>query len=211
MKKMMAFMLGFFMFSISLNASCNYSDIKERNALASYVDYNIEFNESNQKFNIVIYNLKDSLKVNYNGNILNTINGESKIDNIDGGTSIKVNIVSEDDCYGKTFRIININVPYINNFYNRSECKGHEELKVCSSKYLDYELSENAFINLINKEVKKINKKENINDDLVKETFFEKIMNFFKKVYVPFILVIMGSLLSSLIFNPIYRKTKHGI
>ena len=208
MKKIILTILLFISFTNILNASCTYKEKREINTLASYVNY--DYNYENNRFNVTIYNLKDNLVVNYNGALSKT-NDESIIENIKEGASLKINILAgEGTCEGETLRTITINIPYVNPYYNSDECKGRNDLTVCTSRFLDYKISESTFNSLINKRV--------VSEDIIEEkveevekTFVDKVMELFEQIYIPVILVIISSTITYIVLKPIYRKIKHGL
>ena len=89
----------------------------------------------------------------------------------------------------------------------------HQSLNVCSSRFLDYKLSEEAFNTLINRDN---SKKENEGIDYkaqveASETFFDRLYSVLSKIYIPVLLVIASSVVTYMVFKPLYRKIKHGL
>ena len=211
MKKVIFFIILLFSSNILLKAECTYKDQVEYNTLSSFVNYNYEFNEESQTFNLTIYNLGEQLFARYNS-VLDRNSGESKIYNVNPGTQMQVEIIaSEGDCYLYVLRTLYISIPYINRYYNSSKCEGHEELNICNSKFLDYQLTENTFNSLINKAT--LNEEDKPQEEIIEQekTFFEKALDLIKEIYIPVILVAVSSLITYLVLSSYYRKIKHGI
>lgn len=212
MKKLSFLLVLFFFSAISLKAECTYKDIKELNTLASYVYTDYVYNEDGT-FSLTYYNLNDRMAINYK-NKYNVNNGTVTINNLEGGSQVTsiVEIKYGDVCYGEKLRTIITNIPYLNQFYNRSECKDHMDLNVCSSRFLDYKLTESTFQSLITKSME-FKKEVKIEEITVQEgkTFLNKVLDIIKEYYIPVILVLISSALTYTIFSSIFRKIKHGI
>lgn len=208
MKKIIFIIIMMFAGIYSLNASCTYSEKRELNALSSYVNYDYDYNDNS--FSVNIYNLKNNLIANYNGTLAKD-NYESRIIGLTEGESLKVSITAgEGTCEGEALRVITINIPYLNPYYGSEECEGKEDLNVCSSKFLDYRLSESTFNSLVNKRVvTQIKDEEEAEEEVV--TLLDRVMEIVEKAYIPLILVIISSIITYMILKPIYRKIKHGL
>ncbi len=213
MKKLSIFICLFMSFNIVLNAECDYKMQKELNTLASHVDYNYEYDEESDSFNLIIYNIGQNLKIDYNDFVYND-EGDILIKTIKGGESLKISVLATDnDCEGNKIRILNIRIPFVNPYYNTKDCLLHPDVKVCGVKYLDYELSEKAFQNLIDKDNSIDKQIEKTNEETIKEetTLLDKIYDILNQIYIPVLLVIISSTITYMIFKPIYRKIKHGL
>lgn len=214
MKKLSIFICLFFCFSIYLNAECTYKDQRQLITLAGYVTTDYVFDDNSGLFSLTFENLTDRMKVVYIEEY-ESVDGLSTINNLHQGENVKVEIRVKDDdeCSNYTLRNVNINLPYLNKYYGREECEKKQELKVCNSKFLDYQLSEEQFENLINQvEEEKIVFPDNIIiEEAEKLTFFESIVRFIKKIYIPVGLVILSGGITFLIFNLLYRRIKHGL
>ncbi len=211
MKKILLAITMFFILTTSLNAVCDYSKQKEYNILASQVSHKIDYVESSKTFNLTIYNLSNGIAIKYNG-VRTPINNEVVINNLKEGNILDISIVTTDnECVEKDLRSITVTIPYINTYYNSEECKGHENLNVCSSKFLDYKITKSTFYSLINKKETSTEKTENKKTVEEKETLVEKIIELLTEVYMPIIIVVLSSAVSFLIFSSIYKKAKYGI
>lgn len=203
-----------FSFNMILNAECDYTEKVNLITLSSYVDYNYEYMSDNT-FKLTFYNVTPEMKLIYNNIEYAPANESVELNSLEEGKSMKVSIKGSDtsECAMLDLRVINLTIPYVNPFYGSNRCIGHESLNVCSNKFLQYKITESEFLRLIDKS-ESDNKPDDVTDDkpVVKElTFFEKVVNFVKKAWIPVVLVIVTSGITFGIFSTIYRKVKHGI
>ena len=214
--KKLSFLLIVFLFSTTtIKAECTYKEIKELNALASYIYTDYKYNEQSGLFNLTYYNLTDRMVIRYK-DVINPSNGEVTITDLAQGTTVTstVELKYEDACYGEELRTITTNIPYVNTFYGRSECLDHMDLNICSSRFLDYKLTENTFQSLITKSMEFRKEEKEIEEEITvqeEKTFFDKALDIVKEYYIPVILVLVSSALTYTIFSSIFRKIKHGI
>lgn len=213
MKKILIFCFMFFGIYTTLNAECTYKDQRELITLASYVTSDYSYNERNQTFSITFDNMTDRMSVSYNS-IINPQDGKVIIDNLKEGTSVKVNIKSseKDICSNYNLRVMNINLPYLNPYYNREECTYRKTLQVCNSKFLDYKISEEQFKNLVSQtKEEKSDFGEDEEENKEELSFFQRLKEIIIPLLIPTGLVIISSLITYLIFSTIYRRIKHGL
>lgn len=203
-----------FGFDMILDAECDYTEKVNLITLSSYVDYNYEYMSDNT-FKLTFYNVTPEMKLIYNNIEYTPANESVELSSLEEGKSMKVSIKGSDtsECAMLDLRVINLTIPYVNPFYGSNRCIGHESLNVCSNKFLQYKITESEFLRLIDKS-ESDNKPDDVTDDkpVVKElTFFEKVVNFVKKAWIPVVLVIVTSGITFGIFSTIYRKVKHGL
>lgn len=207
MKKVL-FLCLFMFFPYILDAECDYKTEKNITTLSLYVDYSYEYNEGSGLFDITVYNLQNLFAVSYNGNSYIPTDNKVLINNINPGNSIILNIFNtgNSQCTGKQYRIINITVPYINPYYNSKQCENYKEFAVCYSRFLNFDISETTFKNAITE------KQKNNNSTIEEEVnSFDNVFKFITKYYIKFILVIVTTLISFVIYKNKYRKKRHGI
>lgn len=214
MKKIVMLIVMIFSFDMILNAECDYTEKVNLITLSSYVDYNYEYMSDNT-FKLTFYNVIPEMKLIYNNMEYAPANESVELNSLEEGKSMKVSIKGSDtsECAMLDLRVINLTIPYVNPFYGSNRCIGHESLNVCSNKFLQYKITESEFLRLIDKS-ESDNKPNDVTDDkpVVKElTFFEKVVDFVKKAWIPVVLVIVTSGITFGIFSTIYRKVKHGI
>lgn len=190
-------------------------ELKELNSLASYIKTNYEYNEETKKFDITVTNLTDKFNVFYENKIYEPSSGVVIISGIDEGTRFSADVVVsvKSDCFNDKPRMLFANIPYLNQFYKSNLCIGHESLTVCSSRFLDYKISENNFLKLI-KDDNKVN--EDINEDEVKVEeekpgIIDKTVEIVKNYSIPFVIVVVVSGLTISFYSVIIRKIKHGL
>ncbi len=214
MKKIVMLIVMIFGFDMILDAECDYTEKVNLITLSSYVDYNYEYMSDNT-FKLTFYNVTPEMKLIYNNIEYTSANESVELNSLEEGKSMKVSIKGSDtsECAMLDLRVINLTIPYVNPFYGSNRCIGHESLNVCSNKFLQYKITESEFLRLIDKS-ESDNKPDDVTDDkpVVKElTFFEKVVNFVKKAWIPVVLVIVTSGITFGIFSTIYRKVKHGL
>ena len=214
MKKILMLIVMIFGFDMILDAECDYTEKVNLITLSSYVDYNYEYMSDNT-FKLTFYNVTPEMKLIYNNIEYTPANESVELSSLEEGKSMKVSIKGSDtsECAMLDLRVINLTIPYVNPFYGSNRCIGHESLNVCSNKFLQYKITESEFLRLIDKS-ESDNKPDDVTDDkpVVKElTFFEKVVNFVKKAWIPVVLVIVTSGITFGIFSTIYRKVKHGL
>lgn len=214
MKKILMLIVMIFGFDMILDAECDYTEKVNLITLSSYVDYNYEYMSDNT-FKLTFYNVTPEMKLIYNNIEYTSANESVELNSLEEGKSMKVSIKGSDtsECAMLDLRVINLTIPYVNPFYGSNRCIGHESLNVCSNRFLQYKITESEFLRLIDKS-ESDNKPDDVTDDkpVVKElTFFEKIVNFVKKAWIPVVLVIVTSGITFGIFSTIYRKVKHGL
>lgn len=214
MKKIVMLIVMIFSFNMILNAECDYIEKVNLITLSSYVDYNYEYMSDNT-FKLTFYNVTPEMKLIYNNIEYAPTNESVELNSLEEGKSMKVSIKGSDasECAMLDLRVINLTIPYVNPFYGSNRCIGHESLNVCSNKFLQYKITESEFLRLIDKSENDNKPDDEINDKpVVKElTFFEKVVDFAKKAWIPVLLVILTSGITFGIFSTIYRKVKHGI
>lgn len=119
--------------------------------------YNIKvdqkYSKSKNKFTIIFTNVKSNLYVKEYGKDTEKLKGNSEekviIEDLEPGTKhlyIVNNLIGK----SSTERKITIELPYYNEFYSRTECEPYrKKLKICSSQFLNYKVTEEMFENSI--------------------------------------------------------------
>lgn len=115
--------------------------------------YNIKvdqkYSKSKNKFTITFSNVKNNLYIKESGQNTEKLKGNSEekviIENLEPGSK---HLYIVNDILGKssTERNFIIELPYYNEFYSRTECEPYrKKLKICSSQFLDYKVTEEIF------------------------------------------------------------------
>lgn len=115
--------------------------------------YNIKvdqkYSKSKNKFTITFSNVKNNLYIKESGQNTEKLKGNSEekviIENLEPGSK---HLYVVNDLVGKssTERNFIIELPYYNEFYSRTECEPYrKKLKICSSQFLDYKVTEEIF------------------------------------------------------------------
>lgn len=215
MKKILFTFLLCFTGILIMKAECSYKELKELNAFASHVETSYKYNEETGLFDLTVTNLGDKAYVSdQEGTYFEPSNGEAFIDKIMLGQTYKINIYSNNNtnCPRELLRVIYVRIPYKNPYYMNSGCVGHENLSVCNSQFLDYQLSWETFLGLLKRDTKtevKNSDNTDIKDDKV--SFWEKTINFLSEIYIKVILVVVTTILSISVYSIILRKVKHGL
>ena len=214
MKKIVLFLVIFLSGNLILNAECTLKREKELNILANYVNYIYEYNESTGKFDITFNNFLDGFTLAYDNKVYVPSGGSLVISNLDLGARFNADIViNMEGCILGSVRNINIRLPFKNKYYNSSLCNGHEDLNVCSYRFLEYNLSETTFFGLLENDNKnnKDDKEEDIENPPIKDNLIDVAVNQVKKYYIPVIVLIVSSGIMISIYSVIIRKIKHGL
>ena len=211
MKKLFLLLLCIFpIFIYAEETNCSYSKQVSLQTLAVHVNYSYEYSESGKTFSIVFNNVVDGIILTgTNANIKIKEDNKVVVQYLKPGSTFVAYINGSNDsgCGDITLRTIRINLPYVNPYYNTSACKGYEELAVCKSRFLDYEVTSSIF----NRSVQNYKSQKQNEDKEVKEkTLFEDVITFTKKYYIEILLVLMGTVPTILIGNSKLRKARHG-
>lgn len=212
MKKLF-FLLVLCAWPFMVNAECTYSEKYELNALSSYIDYAYDYNESTGLFTINLFNIEDRLELRYENKVYEPENGEVIISNIAPGTRLSIDVYStvQNECYNEYLRVIYVSIPYFNRFYDSILCDGYEELDICNSRFLDYQISNQTFILLLNNYEFSLNDKELDSGSVLDHGWFNKAVIVLKNNYLKIVICILSTVLSVSIFNVVYRKVKHKL
>ena len=123
------------------------SSTKDNNIYNIKVDQ--KYSKSKNKFTITFSNVKNNLYIKESGQNTEKLKGNSEekviIENLEPGSK---HLYIVNDLVGRTTteRKITIELPYYNEFYSRTECEPYrKKLKICSSQFLDYKVTEEIF------------------------------------------------------------------
>ena len=212
MKKVF-FLLVLFIWPTFVNAECTYSEKYELNALSSYIDYTYDYNESTNLFTVDLFNIDSRLELRYDNVIYTPENGNVTLTNIEPGSRLSVNVYStvENECFDEHLRVVYVSVPYFNRFYESVLCDGHEDLDICNSRFLDYQISNQTFILLLNNEEFTLNKDDETVEIVDEDKWYDVVIDTMQKYYIKFIVATMSTIVSISIFSVIYRKVKHKL
>ncbi len=221
MKKIILFAIIFILNINVLNAEdqdCTYAKKREYNTLASHISVSYDYDEATSSFTYRIDNLQDLFMLTEGSTKRYTPeSGTIRLTNIKEGEQRYFSVIVKFDkeCANTAIRTLTIKAPYINSFYGSNLCNGHENLNVCSSRFLDYEMTEKNFLNLIEKDrllkEQENNKKEEEEKEEEKPKFIDIVIEQTVKYYVPTSLVVVTSAIAIAAFNVIIRKIKHKI
>ena len=125
----------------------NDASTKDNNIYNIKVDQ--KYSKSKNKFTITFSNVKNNLYIKESGQNTEKLKGNSEekviIENLEPGSK---HLYIVNDILGKssTERNFIIELPYYNEFYSRTECEPYrKKLKICSSQFLDYKVTEEIF------------------------------------------------------------------
>ena len=127
------------------------SSTKDNNIYNIKVDQ--KYSKSKNIFTITFSNVKNNLYIKESGQNTEKLKGNSEekviIENLEPGSK---HLYIVNDILGKssTERNFIIELPYYNEFYSRTECEPYrKKLKICSSQFLNYKVTEEMFENSI--------------------------------------------------------------
>ena len=207
------FLLILLAFPIFVDAECTYKEKYELNALSSYIDYTYDYNESSQVFTVNLFNIDEKLELRYENKIYTPDGGKVTLNNIEPGSRLFIDVYStvQNECYNEYLRVVYVSVPYFNRFYGSILCDGHEDLDICNSRFLDYQISNQTFILLLNNEEFTLNKDDETVEIVDEDKWYDVVIDTMQKYYIKFIVATISTVISISIFSVIYRKVKHKL
>lgn len=126
-----------FILPLKIKAECTNQELSRYKNLSSNINTYYEYDETNNNFNITIYNLSNEIKI-INKNDDNTYQtntsgiGELNIGNLNPGTNITLAVYPiNGECNDYRIRTIYINLPYYNTYYKDEICKNNNNT-LCS-------------------------------------------------------------------------------
>lgn len=196
-----------------VDAQCTYKEKYELNAMSSYIDYNYDYNEERGLFTLTLTNIDEKLEIRYENLVLNPENGKVVFENIEPGSRLSINVYStvENECYDEHLRVLYVSIPYFNRFYNSILCDGHETLDICNARFLDYPISNETFILLLNNHEFTLNKEEEKPNDVENVKWYDRIIRVVNDYYLGAIISTVSTILSVSIYSVVYRKVKHKL
>lgn len=212
MKKTL-FLLILLAFPIFVDAECTYKEKYELNALSSYIDYTYDYNENSQVFTVNLFNIDEKLELRYENKVYTPNGGKVTLNNVEPGSRLSIDVYStvQNECYNEYLRVVYVSIPYFNRFYGSVLCDGHEDLDICNSRFLDYQISNQTFILLLNNEEFTLNKDDEAGKIVDEDKWYDVVINTMQKYYIKFIVATISTVISISIFSVIYRKVKHKL
>ena len=190
MKKILLFLL---MFPLTVHAFCSNQEISRYKSLSSNVDTYYDYNESENKFNITVYNLSNELRIqNKNDNSSYNTNeriGQINISNQNPGSTITLGIYpNNDNCKDYRIRTIYVYLPYYNPYYKDELCKNNNNI-LCSKWANTTGYTYEQFVEQVKETQKTIEEEQKPEEAARKYGFFDFLGDF----YIPILLVIIVS------------------
>ena len=200
----------------SIKAECTDSKYNELKGLASDITYETSYSMSSKTFTVTFYNVFPGMYLMINKNVYISNGSDNYAVTLSGqeeGKYLTVYVEASGDCTG-TLNTIFITLPYYNSFFRTQKCEPYEDkLKLCSSKFLSYRLTEEILDDAIAQIEKKIDPV--VKPETPKKTTFELIVDaakdFFFSWGINIIVFVVFGAITALIGNKIFKKVKHGI
>lgn len=200
----------------SIKAECTDSKYNELKGLASDITYETSYSMSSKTFTVTFYNVFPGMYLMINKNVYISNGSDNYSVTLSGqeeGNYLTVYVEASGDCTG-TLNTIFITLPYYNSFFRTQKCEPYEDkLKLCSSKFLSYRLTEEILDDAIAQIEKKIDPV--VKPETPKKTTFELIVDaakdFFFSWGINIIVFVVFGAITALIGNKIFKKVKHGI
>ncbi len=216
MKKKLFIILCLFLMISNVKAECSTSRRNELKALSRDITYETSYSMGNKTFEITFYNVFPGLLLKYNNNVYNGDFSDDysvTIKNLSEGEYLTINVIDSEGC-NETMNTIFITLPYYNLFFGTQKCEEYvSKLKLCSSKFLSYRLTEEILDDAIKSLDTKIAPVEK--PDNTKTSTWQKIIDtvktFFTNWGINIIVFIVFGSITVIICENIYRKVKHGI
>lgn len=172
---------------ITIKADCSNQDLSRYKSLATQINYYTDFNESNKKFNITIYNLSNELILNnrvtddsyYSQEKI----GETRINDVTDGTTFKIYVFPKNgECSDYIVKSLYIKLPNYNQYYEEEICKNNDNV-LCSKWTNTSVYTKEQFIEKVKSETKE-------EEPIVEEEPEEKygIFDFLADYYIPIII-----------------------
>lgn len=216
MKKRLFIIICLFLMISNVKAECSTSRRNELKALSRDITYETSYSMGNKTFEVTFYNVFPGLLLKYNNNIYNGDFSDDysvTIKNLSEGEYLTINVIDSEGC-NETMNTIFITLPYYNLFFGTQKCEEYvSKLKLCSSKFLSYRLTEEILDDAIKSLDTKIAPVEK--PDNTKTSTWQKIIDtvktFFTNWGINIIVFIVFGSITVIICENIYRKVKHGI
>ena len=216
MKKKLFIILCLFLMISNFKAECSTSRRNELKALSRDITYETSYSMGNKTFEVTFYNVFPGLLLKYNNNVYNGDFSDDysvTIKNLSEGEYLTINVIDSEGC-NETMNTIFITLPYYNLFFGTQKCEEYvSKLKLCSSKFLSYRLTEEILDDAIKSLDTKIAPVEK--PDNTKTSTWQKIIDtvktFFTNWGINIIVFIVFGSITVIICENIYRKVKHGI
>lgn len=215
-KKIFIVFISMFLMLGSIKAECTDSKYNELKGLASDITYETSYSMSSKTFTVTFYNVFPGMYLMINKNVYISNGSDNYAVTLSGqeeGKYLTVYVEASGDCTG-TLNTIFITLPYYNSFFRTQKCEPYEDkLKLCSSKFLSYRLTEEILDDAIAQIDKKIDPV--VVPETPKKTIFELIVDaakdFFFSWGINIIVFVVFGAITALIGNKIFKKVKHGI
>lgn len=216
MKKKLFIILCLILMISNVKAECSTSRRNELKALSRDITYETSYSMGNKTFEVTFYNVFPGLLLKYNNNVYNGDFSDDysvTIKNLSEGEYLTINVIDSEGC-NETMNTIFITLPYYNLFFGTQKCEEYvSKLKLCSSKFLSYRLTEEILDDAIKSLDTKITPVEK--PDNTKTSTWQKIIDtvktFFTNWGINIIVFIVFGSITVIICENIYRKVKHGI
>lgn len=218
MKKLLLFISLLFLFNSSVYATCSSEERIELNQKAANVKVEYEIDESikqyvdgtivKKKIIVSIYNLSEEFYISVKNKDTNEKKNYSADDAVDGVISFEITDLSKvanytfeiialsdkTNCSTERFRIIYLTTPRTNEFYYREVCKDNEEFAYCQEYVTAKEISNEEFINKLQKYLEKDpDNKTDVEDENDNNVFINFIVKYKWVIIIVLIVIAAGS------------------
>ena len=199
-KLLFVFMIFFFLNNVSaletdISETCTVEEKIALNSLANHVTIDFEFNENDEKFNLLFENITPYISVEYGNNTYKYSSKGTIIRGFDEGKRLSFNIVASEysECYGYKIKSIQYMTPYINRFLESSECNENPTAEICKTKFTDYKLTYSLLKNMLKKNTKQEKKIEEKEIERI-YTWKDNLLDFLDKYGMQVGLFLLGSI-----------------
>ena len=160
--KKIVFVLLFLFGLLTLNnvyaTECTDEDIETLKALAEKIEFSKKIIEGQDErgtaFSLVGHNLNSNLRLHFqNGLDFVSEKSEQSIMTYLDGNTININVYASEKhvCEDTFVTSLEIKLPVYNKYYNRPECKGKEAADICKEWYDADDVTEEQFLELVQK------------------------------------------------------------
>ena len=180
MKKIIFLTLLFLALPDYVKAYCSDQEMIRLQRIAKNINSSYNYNETNGSFQITLTNLKNDLIIYdlYDDKYYNT-NEDLVFNDLYSGKHTYIIYAKNENCTEHELATINVELPYINTFYNSSECKGIENYSYCS-KWVERVIPEEIWSAKVKTYKEKFKKKKTTKE---KASFLQELFNNYQKYY----------------------------
>ena len=188
---------------------CTSSELVDLHSIANHISIDFEYDEKNEKFNVVLENLNSLVLVNFETNQYKYSSKGTKVKGLDEGTRYVFFVVASEysTCYETELRQISFVTPYINRFLDTEDCYNHPDAEICNTKFTDYKLTYSIFKKMVEKNVKAV-ESEKVDEKEKEVHWYDKYLELLDKYGMQVGLFLIGAVATAIIGHGAVTRAK---